>query len=320
MIAMLTAALFAWVSAGMVPVAASSALVPPPNDPPAIPERFRLPAEPYSVTVRLKYELIESGVDVLEVTFPSAVQTAHAVNNTVHAELFRPRRPGARPTAVVLDILDGKGVVSRGEALWLAQHGIAALALTMPYYGARRPANVPIRMMSTDVAQSVENARQAVLDCRRAANWLATLPTTDPTRLAIVGTSLGSFIGGVAAAVEPKFTRAALLLGGGGLVDAFYDHPKARGLVSLLRYVGVTKESLRPIIAPADPITYAPLLRQKQLLLIAASQDEVVPPAAMRTLWEATGQPQLIWYDATHVGAAIYAFPVMENVITFLKR
>ena len=46
----------------------------------------------------------------------------------------------------------------------------------------------------------------------------------------------------------------------------------------------------------------------------------MVPPAAMKRLWEATGQPKLIWLDATHVGAAAYVFPTMKAVIAHVKE
>ena len=65
---------------------------------------------------------------------------------------------------------------------------------------------------------------------------------------------------------------------------------------------------------------YAKWLKPKRLLLIAASRDDVVPPAAMKRLWEATGQPKLIWLDATHVGAAAYVFPTMQAVIAHVKE
>ena len=75
----------------------------------------------------------------------------------------------------------------------------------------------------------------------------------------------------------------------------------------------------RKMIAPADPLTYADLLKQHQLLMIAASRDDVVPPKAARTLWEATGKPKIIWIDATHIGAALYVFDVAGPIVEHLK-
>ena len=286
----------------------------------AIPERYQLEPQRFPYELRLKYDLARSGVRIFSVRFPSAVTSPHPVNNIVHGELFLPRNPGRYPAVIVLDILDGKQLVSRGEALWLAQHGIAAMTVVMPYYGPRRPSEVPHRMLSPNIELSLQNVRQAVLDCRRAAAFLAAHPQVNPDRLGVVGTSLGSFVGSLVAAAEPRVRSACLLLGGGGLVDAFWHHPRAMAITPVLQLFGISKGVLAKQIAPVDPLTYADQLKSKRLLLIAASRDDVVPPTAMQRLWEATGKPKILWLDATHVGAAAYAFPAMEAIILHLRE
>jgi dienelactone hydrolase len=159
-----------------------------------------------------------------------------------------------------------------------------------------------------------------VLDCRRATAWLAARPDVDADRLGVLGTSLGSFVGGVVAAAEPKLTRACLLLGGGGLVDSFSEQPKAELIVKGLAIIGLTRAKLKALVAPVDPITYADALKAKSLLLIAASRDDVVPPAAMTRLWEATDKPPMVWVDATHVGAAAHLFPMMRAVVKHMTK
>ena len=284
-----------------------------------VPERYRLAPHSFPYTLEPKYDLPQAGVEILALRFPSAVTSAYPDNNTVHAEYFRPKTGTRLPAVVVLDILDGKQVVSRGKALWLAQNGIPSVVVVLPLYGPRRPAGAP-RFLSPDVNKSLDNVRQAVLDCRRALAWLATRPEVDPGRLGVVGTSLGSFVAGLVAASEPNVRSACLLLSGGGLVDAFYDHPRAAPVTGVLRLLGISKDKLKATLAPADPLTYADRLRGKRLLLIGASRDDVVPPAALARLWEATGRPKILWFDATHVGAALHAFPALDAVITHLKE
>lgn len=283
-----------------------------------VPERHRLATHTFPFAFEPAFDLPYSGVTVSNLRFPSAVESPHSANNTVYAEYFRPSAPGKHPAVIVLDILDGKQVVSRGEALWLAQNGIAALVVTMPYYGPRRDGN-NLRMLSPDVDHTVAAFRQAVLDNRRAVAWLASRPEVDDTRLGAVGTSLGSFLAALTTASEPRLTSACLLLSGGGLVDSFYDHPKAAPFRKVNEFIGGSKEKLKALVAPIDPLTYAEHLKGKQVLFLGASRDDVVPPEACRRLWEAAGKPKIQWYDATHVGAAAYAFPAMKAVIEHLK-
>jgi dienelactone hydrolase len=285
-----------------------------------VPERFRLDSHTFPYQLTRKHDLLHSEIEVSFLTFPSPVKSKHESNNTVHCEYYKPKGATKRPAVVVLDILDGAQVVGRAEALWLAQHNIPALIVHMAYYGPRRPTGSRERLLSPDVDQSVANITQTVLDCRRAFAWLETRPEVDPNRMGILGTSLGSFVGGVVAGVEPKVKSACLLLGGGGLVESFSEHPKAGLVLAALTVIGVTKEKLKKQIEPVDPITYADRLKEKRLLLIAASQDDVVPPAAMKRLWEATGKPKLEWIDETHVGAALYMFQMMRAVVNHLEE
>ena len=100
------------------------------NEKTAVPERYRLEGQTLDYTLALRYELRHSGVNVYNLTFPSPVKSAIPENDTVYAEYFVPSSASAGdkvPAAIVLDILDGAAVVARGEAVWLAQHGIASL-------------------------------------------------------------------------------------------------------------------------------------------------------------------------------------------------
>ena len=301
-------------------------MVSAPHDGPDVPERFRLPAVAYRVEWTRTHDLPGSEVEVFAIRLPSAVETPFGGNNIVHAEYFRPKSATSasrQPAAVVFDILDGAGVVSRGQGVWLASQGIPAVCVTLPYYGPRRPTvdqagGKKLRFLSTDINGSIGNVRQGVLDGRRVARWLATQPEVDPARVAVVGTSLGSFVGALVAASEPAVSTACLLLGGGGLVESFAADPRAATVLAGLALFGVTPDTLKPILAPVDPLTYADQLKSKRLLLIGASRDDVVPPAALTRLWQATGKPRIVWYDATHVGSAAYGFAAMTEVIAHL--
>lgn len=285
-----------------------------------VPELYRMDDRTFAYELKPKYSLPNAEVDVFSLTFPSAVKTASAANNTVYAEYYQPRKAGKHPAVIVLDILDGAQVVSRAEALWLAQHDIPALVVFMAYYGPRREPGSKERLLSTDIEKSVANVRQTVLDCRLATAWLESRPEVDALRLGVLGTSLGSFVGGVFGGVEPKIKSVNLLLGGGDLVESFTGHPIALAVLPILRLAGVTTPKLKKLIDPVDPITYAGQLKNKKLLLIAASNDDVVPPVATKKLWEATGKPEMIWVEATHVGSALYLFQMMRAVIKNVKE
>ena len=291
------------------------------NEKTAVPERYRLEAQSFEYKLALRYELRHSGVHVYDLSFPSPVKTDIPENNTVYAEYFVPSSASAGekvPAVLVLDILDGAAVVARGEAVWLAQHGVACLFVHMAHYGPRRPAGSKVRMLSPNIEVTLAAIRQTVFDCRCATAWLASRPEIDANRLGLVGTSLGSIIGANVAGAEPRLKNVCLLLPAGGLVDALYDHPKAKPYLPLLELAG-GKKAMKKIIAPADPITYAPQLKERNLLIVAASRDDVLPPSAATALWEACGKQKIVWFDSTHVGAAAFALPALQAVTEHVK-
>lgn len=292
----------------------------PLDDQKNVPEEYRLDPHEFPYEMQLRHNYEKDGYQVFDVRFPSAVTTKYPENNTVHCQWFRPNGPGPFPTTVVLDILAGDQKLARIQSAYLARKGIACLFVQMAYYGPRRPPNSKVRLLSPDVKQTLAAIRQTVLDIRRAAAWLAAQPEVDQGRLGVVGTSLGSFMGTLTAEMEPRFKKVAIVLGGGGVVDAFYDHPYAVPFRMLFESLGGTKEKLQALVAIADPITRASNLQGRQVIMIAASKDEIVPPSACRKMWEALGQPKIVWYDAGHYNAVFFIYDALQHVVEHFKK
>lgn len=304
------------------PVTGTARFTPAADEKQTVPERYQLPGKEFRYTLAPRLRMPHAGVDVYDLTFASPAPSGNAVNDTVHAEYFVPKSASATakvPAVVILDILDGRAVVPRGQAVWLAQHGVASLFVYMAHYGPRRPPGSSERLLSMDLDHTLTAVRQTVLDCRYATAWLAARPEVNADKLGLVGTSLGSLIGANVAAAEPRLKNVCLLLPAGGLVDAFYDHPRAKPYAAVVDLLG-GKDALKRAIAPADPLTYAPQLKLRNLLLLAASRDDVLPPKAAEALWEATGKQAIVWFDSTHVGAAAYALPALKAVTEHVKR
>ncbi len=87
------------------------------------------------------------------------------------------------------------------------------------------------------------------------------------------------------AETEPRLGRVALLLGGGGLADGYYDNPRAADYRRVYELLGGSKEKFAKLIAPYDPITCAANLKGRKLLMLEAKHDEIVPPKMGENLW-----------------------------------
>ena len=283
-----------------------------------VPERFCL--EQHTFPFQAEFARASGPVRIYRVRFPSPVTTAIAVNNTVHGEYYRPEGPGPFPACVVLHILGGEFPLSQMTANSLARKGVAALFIKMPYYGERRAKDSPRRMISRDADETVEAMTQAVLDVRRAAAWLAARPEVDQQQLGITGISLGGIMSALSAAAEPRFHKVAIYLGGGHLAQAIWelDHEQAAEFRQRWLTAGGTRDSFIEKIAPVDPATYAHLLKGRQVLMVAARHDEVIPTKCTLALWNAIGsQPDLVWLDAGHLSAAVYLYGEMQRLGRF---
>ena len=279
-----------------------------------VPRDYRLPAHRFDFELAPLRELPVSGVEVFELRFPSPVESPHKQNNTVYAEYYRPKHGKAMPGVIVLDITGGDQSLSRLIACNLAQNGIAALFVQMAYYGPRRPPDDSARLLSLDLEQSFAAVRQTVLDVRRATAWLESRPEIDKQRLGIMGTSLGSFIATLTAEMEPKLGRLAVLLGGADFVEGYWDHPQGVRYRKFIEAIGGKKKDVKELIAPIDPITCVKNLKDRKVLIIAARNDEIVPPRMAETLWRETGKQRIIWLNSGHFTAAIYLMQGLKDV------
>jgi dienelactone hydrolase len=287
----------------------------PLEDQKELPERFRLGERAFTFELESRRRLPGLDISVHHLRFPSPVKSATPENNTVHAEYYRPDGKGPFPAVIVLDITGGNQMLSHYLATFFAQHRIAGLFVQMAYYGPRRPAGSKLRLLSPDVRHTVAAVTQTVLDLRVASAWLASRPEIDGRRLGILGTSLGSFLSALTGEMEPRLGRVAVLLGGGGFVDAFYDDPRGATLRKVWELTGGTKEKATKMIAPIDPITCAERLKKRKLLILAASRDEIVPPKMAEALWKASGRQKIVWYNTTHYGAALYLADGLEHIL-----
>jgi dienelactone hydrolase len=285
----------------------------------SVPERFRL--EPAVFSYELIPVLSTPTYRVSRLSFPSPVTTPDPVNNVVHAEYFAPVGPGRRrPAVIVLHILGADFPLSRYMSARLADRGVAALFVKLPYYGERRPASGGLnskRFLSADIERTVTAMRQGICDVRRAACWLNSRPEVDGKRMGVAGISLGGIVSAIAVAVDPAIHEGAFLLAGGDLSKILWQMPEGAAFRAGWIASGRTVGDLKALTDPFDPLAYAPRLAAKRVYMMAGTVDEVIPPSSVRALWEAAGRPPIRWYDCGHYSAVGFLLPGIRQTVDF---
>ncbi len=185
-----------------------------------------------------------------------------------------------------------------------AEGGVAVVAMDGALHGYRtdRPGNAATRFLNiAEPALILDNFRQAETDqvyLIRVIDELAKIdllgdgePQLDSSRILYVGESLGAIIGAAVMGIEPRFEGAALLVGGGTLLE-FFDR-----VLSGFQFDGFPTQLFTSVAQAAmdrgDPSNYASRSLDKQIYLITALQDTVVPPAASVALARAMSLPQV---------------------------
>jgi hypothetical protein len=225
-------------------------------------------------------------------TFPSAFVTPHPENNTVYCRYFRSSAKASverRPRAAVLVLpqwnSDAGGHV--GLSRMLAMAGMSALRLSLPYHDRRMPPELRRAdyIVSSNVARTVQVCRQAVLDARRAIQWLA---SQGYDRIGILGSSLGSCLALLTTAHEPLIRAQAL-----NHISPYFADVVWRGLSTRHVREGleghIDLDLLRALWAPISPQSYLERVRDRKTLLLYARYDLTFPVDLSRDLVRSFG-------------------------------
>lgn len=113
------------------------------------------------------------GIEVVDVRFPSPIQTKHKENNTAHGIFFKAHRAFA--SIILLHGWGRKNIWEEREiATTLAKNNINCFILKLPFHMERTPSGTWSGEYSItgDILRTVEGTRQLVIEVRMVASWL----------------------------------------------------------------------------------------------------------------------------------------------------
>jgi pimeloyl-ACP methyl ester carboxylesterase len=160
----------------------------------------------------------------------------------------------------------------------LLRRGIASLAIDLPLHGER---DGEVESLSyRNPFELVQRWRLAISEAGLGLRFLAAHSAIDGARLALVGYSLGSFLGVIVAAQEP-LVRAVVLAAGG-------DLPTRLPFAAIVRTV-------------ADPLRAVRKLVGRPFLMVNGRFDRTVTAEQAQRMFAAAGEPkELRWYAGGH--------------------
>ena len=256
--------------------------------------------------------------------FPSAVVTAYATNNLVHARYLP---AGNEDCAVIVaPHWNANEGAYMGLCRALNRFGISTLRLSLPYHDRRMPTELTRAdyMVSANIGRTIQAVRQAVLDVRRAADWLT---LRGVRRIGLTGTSIGSCVAWLAFVHDQRLEAGAF-----NLVSSFFGDVVWRGLTTShikqsLETV-LTEEEVRRVWMTISPSAFAHRLQLtgRQALLISARYDLTFLPDLAQIFFddcERRGVPiRKVFLSCGHytIGRAPFKYIDGWHLVNFFRR
>jgi dienelactone hydrolase len=255
------------------------------------------------------------------VRFPSQIQKG-VPSDVVTGVYFAPaEKSDARlPACVVLHHSGGSFEAEAVLARHLARHGVPSITIDLPNYGPRKLKGSKTGFLNgEDPTKLHEGFVQAVVDVRRAADFLRSRAEVDPARVGVIGISLGAIVGATTAGVDGRFSKAVLTIGGGDLAKILAYSAEAAGAREKIKEKGISRELLDKAVVSVDPCTFAHRIRSETVLMLNAAKDEIIPRESTDSLWRKIGQPAIRWYDCGHYGIVAHLLDIMSETLDAMK-
>ncbi|MDI3288492.1 alpha/beta hydrolase family protein [Polyangium sp. 15x6] len=202
-------------------------------------------------------------------------------------QLVLPAGAGARPAVCLLLSASGDEGFGRRRSLAkdLARHGIGALLLENPYYGARRPPGQRGVAVRT-VIDLLLMFRAAAVESLALLRWLG---ARGHGRLGISGFSMGGSLAAYTAALAKEPLAVIPVAAAHAVVPIFEegvlsDMADWRALGSDVGASPAIRRRLCDVLAPASITTLPPPPFLRSAILLAAREDGFVPPSSTERL------------------------------------
>ena len=176
--------------------------------------------------------------------------------------------------------------------------GLNVLIPVLPLHGPRRLGwHSGSGFLGVDVMNTVHGAAQAMWDMRRLLSWVR---SQDAPAVGAFGLSLGGYTTALFASLAEDLTCAVP----GIPVAEFSRLLQQHGSPQQLRYaesIGFDLARIREMMRVVSPLALRPQVPHAGRMIFGATADRLVSPDQVRDLWRHWEEPEIVWYEGTHV-------------------
>lgn len=244
-------------------------------------------------------------VDVAEASADGIVQKRIRLESSTGLRVnMRVVRPNTAPgeTLPVIVVMGGEGTGKDAVDLVGKPQGVAYVALDYPYEGDQE------LDAFWESLTAIPGIQQAFLDSppamSLAVDWAEQQSWFDAGNVELVGASLGVPFTAVAGALDGRFTRVWLLHGGAENVPwvmhvgrRYVQNEFFRGILARAALLLVYGNSF-------ETLDWIPGIAPRPLVIVAARDDDFVPPEAQQPFVEAAAASEyieVVWTEGRHI-------------------
>jgi hypothetical protein len=234
-------------------------------------------------------------------------------NATAHAWILRHEGP-PRPWLICINgYRTGKPLVDfkTFDARRLHHdYGLNLAFPVQPLHGPRAEGMSGDRVLHGGAMNTVHTAAQGIWDIRRLKGWIT--DTQNAPSVGAMGISLGGYLTSLLACFEDDLACAIA-----GVPEADLVRGMRRNVEALLppfyEQWGLSWRSLERVNRVVSPLAMEPLIPKEARFVFGGLVDRWVRPGNVRALWEHWDQPEICWYQGSHL-----SFPIEPDVRRFV--
>jgi dienelactone hydrolase len=270
---------------------------------------------PHFLSRRSALVAAETGPAVTDSTgVRTPVHLTAASGLEVDLTVRRPRGAPAEARLPLVVILGGHLNGRDAVRLLGETPGVVVATLSYPFTGDPRPS-------AATFLRQIPQIRAAFLDTPPAimvaVDYLLTLSFVDPSRVDMIGVSLGAPFATIAGALDHRFQRVWVLHGSGGSFRPLNANMRRTIRFAPARIVAAFVANVVIDGPRLDPVRWAPRIAPRPFIMVNAVSDERLPRESIEALYRSAREPkELLWLDGKHIHGDSATIRRLVSIVT----
>jgi dienelactone hydrolase len=210
--------------------------------------------------------------------------------------------------------VNGQRKIPRFFARYFANQGWAAVVVTR----GRNPLDA-----LTAPGSAVRDNLQGY---HRVLDWIELEPQLDPSRIGVLGVSLGAMDAVMLTALDQRVNSLVIAMAGGDLSYLLANtnyRRVVRTIDGMAAELGTSREALGAKLDAAiklDPLAVAPYVDAERVFMVLTRTDAIIPFEAQEQLRETMGSPESLYLVTGHRPSVVFFPKVRTAAFEFFER